>query len=138
MNGVSGDKQSAWLCLDTSHLFLHIATKLVMVLVILYNEDIPSPNGGRRCPAAFTAMSGSQFWQCLGDQVGTVSWVGSTIQMLGVCTIHSHSLSVAVHWCCVFHPTGIKKPCAHFPCVFIQWGCYYSVDAVLVCNFLYW
>jgi len=35
---ISGDKQSTWLCLDNSHLFLHVATKLVMVLVILYNE----------------------------------------------------------------------------------------------------
>jgi hypothetical protein len=34
---VSGDKQSTWLCLDNSHLFLRVATKLVMVL-ILYNE----------------------------------------------------------------------------------------------------
>ena len=35
---VSEGKQSTWLCLDTSHLFLHVAAKLVMVLVILYNE----------------------------------------------------------------------------------------------------
>jgi len=35
---VSGGKQSTWLCLDTSRLFLYVATKLVMVLVILYNE----------------------------------------------------------------------------------------------------
>lgn len=76
--------------------------------------DIPSPSC-RRCPAAFTATSGSQFWQCLGDQVGTVSWVGCAVQMSGIYTIHSHSLSLVVNWWCVFQPTGIGKQCTPLP-----------------------
>jgi hypothetical protein len=87
--------------------------------------DIPSHSGGRRCPAAFKATSGSQFWQCMGEPVGTVSWVGSTIQVSDFCTIYRYSLSVVVHRLHVFEPTGIGKQCTPFPL------CVYSVGLPL-------
>jgi hypothetical protein len=96
--------------------------------------DIPNSSN------AFKATTRYKFWQCLRETVGTVLWAGSTIQISGICTIHSYSLCVVVYRFHVFEPTGNEKQCTRFPlCVYsvrlplFSWCCV-SMEFPLLVN----
>ena len=134
---VSEGKQSTWLYLDTSHLCLLVATKHVMVLVILYNETFPA-----RVVEDFLLLSQPlrdlSFDRVWGTKLGLYhGWgVQSKFQ---VSTPYTATVCLWLFTGVVFFsPQELENSVHLFPCVFIQWGCCYSVDVVLVWNFLYW
>lgn len=129
---VNGEKQNTWLCLDTSPFFLHIATKLVQALVIVYNKIFQALVVEGDVLLLSKPLLDLSFDSVWGDQVGAVWWVGSSFQMSGICTIHGHSLSA------VLSQQESDKSSHLFPCMFIQWGLHYPVDAVPVLHFLHW
>jgi hypothetical protein len=132
---VSGNKQSTWLCLDTSHLFLRVANKFLMVLVILYNETFQA-----WVVEWMSFCFHNHFWISVLTVFGEPTWdcimVGEYNPNVR-CLQHSEPQSVCSYWLVVCFSAHRKWKTVHtfsLVCLF-SGGCCYSVDAVFDVEF---